>query len=54
MFTYTKATGWIEHAATRDEIMVHLLAAAPYFDLRVFQDPTDIELVTMDTQRSFD
>jgi miniconductance mechanosensitive channel len=54
IFTYTKATGWIEHAAIRDEIMIHLLAAAPYFDLRVFQDPTDIELITMDTQRSFD
>jgi miniconductance mechanosensitive channel len=54
IFTYTKATGWIEHSAIRDEIMIHLLAAAPYFDLRVFQDPTDIELITMDSQRSFD
>lgn len=47
LFAYTKATGWVEHAATRDEIMVHLLAAAPYFDLRVFQVITDAELLSM-------
>jgi miniconductance mechanosensitive channel len=45
LFAYTKATGWEEHAATRDEIMIHLLAAAPYFDLRVFQDSTDVEFL---------
>jgi miniconductance mechanosensitive channel len=45
IFVYTKATGWVEHAATRDEIIIHLLAAAPYFDLRVFQDTTDVEYV---------
>ena len=45
IFSYTKATGWVEHAATRDEIMIHLLAVAPYFDLRVFQDSTDVEFL---------
>ncbi len=47
IFAFTKATGWVEHAATRDEITIHLLAAAPYFDLRVFQDPTDVEFVAL-------
>ncbi len=42
IYAFTKATGWVEHAATRDEITIHLLAAAPYFDLRVFQNPTDL------------
>lgn len=45
IFAYTKDTGWVEHAATRDEIMFHLLASAPYFDLRVFQDTTDVEFL---------
>ena len=44
---YTKATGIVGHAAVRDSIMIHLLAAAPYFDLRVYQSPTDIEYITM-------
>jgi len=52
IYVYTKATGWLEHAATRDEIMIHLLAAAPYFDLRIFQDPTDVEYVTIAPQQS--
>lgn len=47
IYAFTKATGWVEHAATRDEITIHLLAAAPYFDLRVFQDPTDVEFLTV-------
>jgi miniconductance mechanosensitive channel len=35
---FTKATDGAKHAATRDEITIHVLAAAPHFDLRVFQD----------------
>lgn len=52
IYAFTKATGWVEHAATRDEITIHILAAAPYFDLRVFQDATDIEYLFMSDQRS--
>jgi miniconductance mechanosensitive channel len=45
IFAFTKATGWVEHAATRDEIVIHLLAVAPYFELRIFQDSTDVEFL---------
>lgn len=45
IYAFTKATGWVEHAATRDEITIHLLAAAPYFELRVFQESTDVEFL---------
>ena len=38
IYAFTKATAWAEHAATRDQITIHLLAAAPYFDLHVVQD----------------
>ena len=47
IYAFTKATGWVEHAATRDEIMIHLIAAAPFFDLRIFQDATAIEYLIM-------
>ena len=50
IFAYTKDPGWVEHAATRDEIMFHLLLAAPYFDFRVFQDFTDVEFLYKGSQ----
>jgi miniconductance mechanosensitive channel len=43
IYAFTKATDWVKHAATRDEVTIHILAAAPHFDLRVFQDLTDLE-----------
>ena len=43
LYVFTKATDWVTHAAIRDQITIHLLAAAPHFGLRVFQDSTDIE-----------
>jgi miniconductance mechanosensitive channel len=47
IYAFTKATGWVEHKTTRDEITIHLLAAAPYFDLRMFQESTDVEFLVM-------
>ncbi|HSG18273.1 MAG TPA: mechanosensitive ion channel domain-containing protein [Anaerolineae bacterium] len=47
IYAFTKATDWVKHAATRDEVTIHILAAAPHFDLRVFQDSTDIEFLVM-------
>lgn len=38
IIAFTKTTDGAKHAATRDEITIHILAAAPHFDLRVFQD----------------
>lgn len=45
IFTFTKKTGWAEYAATQDEIILHLVAAAPYFDLVLFQESTDLEFI---------
>jgi len=45
IYTFTKATDWVKHAAIRDEITIHLLAAAPNFELRVFQESTGIEFL---------
>jgi miniconductance mechanosensitive channel len=47
IFAFTKATGWVEHKNTVDEIVIHFVAAAPYFDLRIFQESTDVEFLVM-------
>jgi miniconductance mechanosensitive channel len=38
---YTRETDWDKYEAIQDEIMLHLLAAAPYFDLEVFQQASE-------------
>jgi miniconductance mechanosensitive channel len=45
IYAFTKATDWVKHKTARDEITIHLLAAAPYFDLRIFQESTDVEFL---------
>lgn len=40
IYVFTKKTGLIEYETTRGEILTHLLAAAPYFDLKVFSEPS--------------
>jgi miniconductance mechanosensitive channel len=44
VYVFTKTTAWVEYEGIQADIFDHLLAAAPEFDLRVFQDPTDIAL----------
>jgi miniconductance mechanosensitive channel len=40
LYVFTKTTKWSEYEHIQAEIIDHLLAAAAYFDLRVFQQPT--------------
>lgn len=40
IYSFTRTTDWLEYESIQADIIDHLLAAAPYFDLRVFQDPT--------------
>ena len=40
LYVFTKTTVWGEYEAIQADIFDHLLAAAPEFDLRVFQNPT--------------
>ena len=37
IFAFTKTTDWVEYAAIQDEIVLHLIAAAPYFELKLYQ-----------------
>ncbi len=38
IFVFTKTTVWPEFEAIQGDIMIHLLAATPYFDLRIYQE----------------
>lgn len=40
IYVFTKTTKWEEYERIQGEIIDHLLAAASFFDLRVFQQPT--------------
>ena len=40
VYVFTKTTDWVEYENIQAEIFDHLLAAARYFDLRIFQEPT--------------
>jgi miniconductance mechanosensitive channel len=40
LYIFTTTTEWEAYEAIQSDIFDHLLAAAPHFDLRVFQEPT--------------
>ena len=40
IYVFTKTTAWAEYERIQAEVFDHLLAAAAFFDLRVFQQPT--------------
>ena len=40
LYVFTKTTKWDEYECIQAEIVDHLLAAASFFDLRIFQQPT--------------
>jgi miniconductance mechanosensitive channel len=40
VYVFTTTTNWLEYEAIQADIFDHLLAAAPEFDLRLFQNPT--------------
>jgi len=42
IFVFTKTTVWVEFEAVQGDIMIHLLAATPYFDLRIYQEASGI------------
>jgi miniconductance mechanosensitive channel len=38
IYVFTKKTDLVEYEASRGEILTRLLAAAPYFDLKIYQE----------------
>ena len=47
VYIFTKTTEWVEYERIQAEIFDHLVAAANYFDLRVFQQPTGLDFSTV-------
>jgi miniconductance mechanosensitive channel len=43
VYVFSKTTKWSEYECIQSEIFDHLLAAASFFDLRVFQEPTGLD-----------
>ncbi len=47
LYIFTKTTDWVAYENIQAEIFEHLLAIAPVFELRVFQDPTGLDFSTL-------
>ena len=47
IYVFTNDTVWANYEAIQADIFDHILAVVPYFDLRVFQDSTDVEFLVM-------
>lgn len=43
IYVFTKTTDWVAYEEIQAQILEHLLAAAPTFDLRVFQEPSGLD-----------
>ena len=44
IYCFTKTTSWNEYEDIQSDIFDHVLAIIPFFDLRVFQNPTGNDL----------
>ncbi|MDR0667220.1 MAG: mechanosensitive ion channel family protein [Prevotellaceae bacterium] len=40
IYVFTKTTEWVKYEAIQSDIFDHIIAAIPYFDLRIFQNPS--------------
>jgi len=47
VYAFAKTTDWVKYEQIQAEIFDHLLAAAPNFGLRVFQEPTGMDFASM-------
>ena len=48
VYCFTKTVNWSEYEAIQADIFDHLLAILPEFGLRIFQEPSGLDLVGMD------
>lgn len=47
VYAFTKTINWVEYEQIQGEIFDHLLAVAPNFGLRVFQEPTGMDFAAI-------
>ncbi len=46
IYCFTKTTAWIEYEGIQADIFDHLVAAASFFDLEIFQQPSGSDIIT--------
>lgn len=49
IYVFTTTTGWTEYEGIQADIFDHLLTAASYFDLHIFQEPTGLDFADLVT-----
>jgi miniconductance mechanosensitive channel len=47
VYAFTKTTAWAEYEAIQAAIFEHLIAAAPTFNLSVYQQPSSLDITTL-------
>lgn len=47
IYVFTQTTAWVEYEQIQAEVLEHLLAAASFFDLRVFQEPSGMDVAAL-------
>jgi miniconductance mechanosensitive channel len=47
VYVFANTTEWVEYEAIQSDIFDHIISAVPYFDLRVFQNPSGNDLKFM-------
>ena len=47
LYIFANTIDWVAYELIQAEIFDHILAAAPNFDLRVFQEPTGLDFSAM-------
>jgi miniconductance mechanosensitive channel len=47
IYVFTQTTAWVEYERIQAEVLEHLLAAASFFDLRVFQEPSGMDITAL-------
>jgi miniconductance mechanosensitive channel len=52
VYVFAKTTEWVEYEGIQAEIFEHLVAAAPQFSLRVFQEPTGVDMRALTAPRN--
>ncbi len=44
IYAFSKEQGWVQYEAVQSDIFDHMLSVIPYFNLRVFQDPSGYDI----------
>lgn len=52
IYAFTKTIKWLEYESIMADIFDHIFAAAPYFDLEIFEDPSGGDLRLLDRTKA--